>query len=62
MDKCRWCGGLLNDCNETEVVCPWCGEADCWPRLDHLFDLDLDDFDLDFDRDLGTRTNEGDTS
>ena len=62
MDECRWCGGLLNDCNETEVVCPWCGEADCWPRLDYLVDFDLDHFDPDFDRDSGTITNEEDTS
>jgi len=47
MDGCRSCGGTLDDCNESQVVCPWCGEADCWLRLDHLIDMNLDDFDLD---------------
>ena len=62
MDRCRSCGGTLDDCNESQVVCPWCGEADCWPRLDHLIDFDLDDFDSEFDGDLGMGTNEEDTS
>lgn len=48
MDYCCFCGGTLDACNESEIVCPWCGEADCWPRLDWEADLDLD-FDADFD-------------
>lgn len=62
MDRCCSCGGLLNDCNESQVVCPWCGEADCWPRLDHLIEFDRDDFDLDFDPDPGAGPTEVDTS
>ena len=49
MSECRCCGGRLDECNESEVVCPRCGEADCWPRLDEPIVADLDDFDLDFD-------------
>ena len=33
MDRCSSCGGRLDECNESEIVCPWCGEPDCWPRL-----------------------------
>lgn len=47
MDRCRSCGGTLDDCNESQVVCPWCGEADCWPRLDHLIEFNPDEFDQD---------------
>jgi hypothetical protein len=46
MDYCCFCGGRLDPCNESEIVCPWCGEADCWPRLD--WDTELE-FDLDAD-------------
>ena len=31
MDACTSCGGRLDDCNESQVVCPWCGEPDCGP-------------------------------
>ena len=50
MDTCTSCGGLLNDCNESQIVCPWCGEADCWPRqLDDGGEFEFDDFDWDQD-------------
>ena len=52
MDRCRSCGGTLEDCNESVIVCPFCGESDCWPRFDHLIDANLDD--LEFDLVLGT--------
>jgi hypothetical protein len=50
---------MLNDCNESQVVCPWCGEADCWPRLDHLFDVNIDP---DPDRGSGEDSAAEDTS
>jgi hypothetical protein len=62
MDECRCCGGRLANCNESEIVCPWCGEADCWPRLDELIVSDLDDFDLDFDLDPTDDAAKEDTS
>ena len=62
MDECRWCGGTLDCCNESEIVCPSCGEADCWPRFDELIESDLDDVDLDFDVVLSDDPNEEDTS
>ena len=62
MDRCRYCGGILDSCNESEIVCPWCGEADCWPRLDELIESDLDDFDLDLDWEVAGESIEDDTS
>jgi hypothetical protein len=62
MDRCRSCGGTLDDCNESEIVCPWCGEADCWPRLDHLTDVDFDDPDPDSDCGPGEDSEAEDTS
>lgn len=53
MDTCRSCGGTLDDCNESVVVCPWCGEADCWPTLDYMIDFSLDNFDPDSERGPG---------
>ena len=50
MDTCTSCGGRLDNCNESQVVCPWCGEADCWPRqLDDGGEFEFDDFDWDQD-------------
>jgi hypothetical protein len=62
MDRCRSCGGTLEDCNESVIVCPWCGEADCWPRLDYLIDFDVDDSDPDSDRGTGENSAVEDTS
>ncbi len=62
MDTCRFCGGKLDSCNQSEIVCPSCGEADCWLRLDELINFDFDDFDLDFDGEAGDETIEDDTS
>jgi len=31
MDTCTSCGGRLDDCNESQVVCPWCGEPTAGP-------------------------------
>jgi hypothetical protein len=62
MDTCRYCGSKLDHCNESEIVCPWCGEADCWPTLDDLIGFDFDDFDGDFDLDTDDETNADDTS
>lgn len=45
MDECRYCGWKLDFCNESEIVCPWCGAADCWPTIEDLLDFDLEDFD-----------------
>ena len=41
MDACRYCGGKLDCCNDSEIVCPRCGEANCWPGLDDLIESDL---------------------
>ena len=49
MDTCTSCGGRLDDCNESQIVCPWCGEADCWPRLDEGSEFEFDNFDCDWD-------------
>ncbi len=50
MDKCTSCGGRIDDCNESQVVCPWCGEPDYWPRLqDDSSEFELDDVDWDWD-------------
>jgi hypothetical protein len=49
MDRCTSCGGLLDDCNESEIVCPWCGEPDCWPRLGEDIEFELDDFEGDWE-------------
>lgn len=50
MDRCTSCGGRLDDCNESQVVCPWCGEPDCWPRLlEDGDEFEADDFDWDWD-------------
>lgn len=49
MDTCTSCGGRLDDCNESQIVCPWCGEPDCWSRLDESIEFEWDDFDLDRD-------------
>jgi hypothetical protein len=61
MDRCRSCGRALEDCNESVIVCPWCGEADCWPRLDEPTCFDPDDLDLDinpcFDADADEDTS-----
>jgi len=62
MDICRFCGGNLDCCNESEIVCPSCGEADCWFRLDELIDSDLDDFDLDLDWETDHEAIADDTS
>lgn len=62
MDACRYCGSKLDCCNESEIVCPWCGEADCWPGPDELIDFELDDFDLDFDWGPDDALDEDDTS
>ena len=61
MNRCRSCGGALDECNESEIVCPWCGEADCWPRLDEFLDVDFDDYEPDFDWSPG-EDSEADTS
>lgn len=45
MDACTSCGGRLDDCNESEIVCPWCGEPDCWLRLDEGSEFEFDDLD-----------------
>lgn len=47
MDNCYFCGGSLDACNESEIVCPWCGEADCWRSPDSDSDSEFD-----FDADL----------
>jgi len=53
MNKCSSCGGRLDDCNESQIVCPWCGEPDCWPRfLDEGGEFDRND--SDWDRDEGS--------
>ena len=62
MDSCRSCGGTLEDCNESVIVCPWCGEADCWPSFDHLIDFDPYDSDPDSDRGPGEGPDAEDTS
>ncbi len=50
MDKCSSCGGRLDECNESEIVCPWCGEPDCWPLLlDEGGEFKLDDLDWEWD-------------
>ena len=50
MDKCTSCGGRIDDCNESQVVCPWCGEPDYWPKLqDDSSEFELDDVDWDWD-------------
>jgi hypothetical protein len=48
MDTCSFCGRKLDPCNESEMVCPWCGEADCWPGPDRGME-----FDFDSDEDFG---------
>lgn len=46
MDRCSNCGGRLDDCNESQIVCPWCGEPECWPRMpDADIEFALEDFD-----------------
>jgi len=30
MFNCSRCAGPLDEANESQVVCPWCGAADCW--------------------------------
>ncbi len=62
MDVCRYCGGKLDCCNESEIVCPWCGEADCWLRLDELIGSDRDDSDLNLKWEIDEDTIEDDSS
>ena len=33
MNACTSCDGRLDDCNESQTDCPWCGEPNCWPRF-----------------------------
>lgn len=47
MDICWFCGGRLDPCNESEIVCPWCGEADPWPNPDRAMESGFD-----FDEDI----------
>lgn len=50
MDICTSCGGRLDDCNESQIVCPWCGEPDCWPMpLDDDGEFEFGDSDWDMD-------------
>ncbi|MGO9435939.1 MAG: hypothetical protein ACLPH3_11225 [Terracidiphilus sp.] len=50
MDTCTSCGGRLDECNESQIVCPWCGEPDCWPTLlDDGGEFKFDDSDWDRD-------------
>jgi hypothetical protein len=62
MDRCRWCGGTLEDCNESVIVCPYCGEADCWLRFDYLIDFDVEDSDSGSDRGADVDSETEDTS
>lgn len=50
MDTCTSCGGRLDDCNESQIVCPWCGDPDCWLRLfDPASEFEIEDGDWDCD-------------
>ena len=51
MDNCHFCGGRLDPCNESEIVCPWGGEADCWRSQASATEFD-EDFDEVFDEAL----------
>jgi hypothetical protein len=30
MSYCAACGNKVDECNESIVVCPHCGDPDCW--------------------------------
>ena len=42
MNTCSLCGGKLDPFNESEIVCPWCGETDCWQSPDRGMGFDSD--------------------